>query len=82
MIVEKGHSPRRACGAQRDNQPNPSTACTAALPAAEAGPGHRVLPADAGVGNNARLMRQVDALHLAYPFAGARMLRALAESGP
>lgn len=47
------------------------------MPAVEAGPGHRVLPADAGVGNNARLMRQVDALHLAYPFAGARMLRDL-----
>ena len=48
------------------------------MPAAETGPIDCVRPAHAGIRGGARaLRRRIDALHLAHPFAGARMLRAL-----
>ena len=48
------------------------------MPAAETGPIDCVRPAHAGIRGGARaLRRRIDALHLAHPFAGARMLRDL-----
>ncbi len=60
------------------------------MPAAEAGPVYRLLPADAGVVGDPGLMRRIDELHLQYPFAepgccamssGARAMEGTAPCG-